>query len=59
MDPVTLLGLAAAAVSALLVAVGGGVRQVNQWETALKFTLGKLTGRVGPGSTSSCPASSA
>ena len=26
-----------------------GLRQVNQWETALKFTLGKFTGRLGPG----------
>lgn len=26
-----------------------GLRQVNQWETALKFTLGKFTGRAGPG----------
>jgi regulator of protease activity HflC (stomatin/prohibitin superfamily) len=25
------------------------VRQVNQWEVALKFTLGKLTGRMEPG----------
>lgn len=43
-------------VSALLVisvgALGvlfGGLRQVNQWETALKFTLGKFSGRAGPG----------
>jgi regulator of protease activity HflC (stomatin/prohibitin superfamily) len=27
------------------------IRQVNQWETALKFTLGKLSGRVEPGLT--------
>jgi len=32
-----------------LAALFGGLRQVNQWETALKFTLGRLTGRVGPG----------
>jgi len=25
------------------------IRQVNQWETGLKFTLGKLTGRADPG----------
>src|SRR5580704_565251 len=25
------------------------VRQVNQWEVALRFTLGKLTGRLEPG----------
>ncbi len=28
-----------------------GVKQVNQWETALKFTLGRLAGRVKPGLT--------
>ncbi|MFO0555403.1 MAG: SPFH domain-containing protein [Polyangiaceae bacterium] len=28
-----------------------GVRQINQWETALKFTLGKYAGRVEPGLT--------
>jgi regulator of protease activity HflC (stomatin/prohibitin superfamily) len=27
------------------------IRQVNQWEVALKFTLGKLSGRVKPGLT--------
>jgi regulator of protease activity HflC (stomatin/prohibitin superfamily) len=27
------------------------IRQVNQWETALRFTLGKLAGRVEPGLT--------
>jgi regulator of protease activity HflC (stomatin/prohibitin superfamily) len=27
------------------------IRQVNQWETALRFTLGKLSGRVEPGIT--------
>ncbi len=48
MDPVTLLGLAAASLTAL-VTVASGVRQVNQWETALKFTLGKLSGKAGPG----------
>ncbi|RYE95104.1 MAG: slipin family protein, partial [Myxococcales bacterium] len=25
------------------------VRQVNQWETGLKFTLGKFSGRMEPG----------
>jgi regulator of protease activity HflC (stomatin/prohibitin superfamily) len=25
------------------------IRQINQWETALRFTLGKLSGRVDPG----------
>jgi len=28
-----------------------GLRQINQWEVALRFTLGKLSGRVGPGLT--------
>jgi len=28
-----------------------GLRQVNQWEVALRFTLGKLSGRVEPGVT--------
>jgi regulator of protease activity HflC (stomatin/prohibitin superfamily) len=27
------------------------IRQINQWETALKFTLGKLAGKVEPGLT--------
>lgn len=31
------------------------VRQINQWETALRFTLGKLTGRVEPGLTFALP----
>ncbi|HZF48502.1 MAG TPA: SPFH domain-containing protein [Polyangiaceae bacterium] len=28
-----------------------GIRQINQWEVALRFTLGKLSGRVQPGIT--------
>jgi regulator of protease activity HflC (stomatin/prohibitin superfamily) len=48
MDPATVLGLAAAALTSFVV-LAGGLRQVNQWETALKFTLGKFTGRVDPG----------
>jgi regulator of protease activity HflC (stomatin/prohibitin superfamily) len=32
------------------------IRQVNQWETALKFTLGKLSGKVDPGLTVVWPA---
>jgi regulator of protease activity HflC (stomatin/prohibitin superfamily) len=28
-----------------------GVRQINQWETALRFTFGKLSGRAEPGLT--------
>jgi len=41
--------LGAAIFAALLVLLG--VKQVNQWETALKFTLGKFAGRVKPGLT--------
>jgi regulator of protease activity HflC (stomatin/prohibitin superfamily) len=48
MDPATFLGLAALGFSTLMITLGG-VRQVNQWESALKFTLGRFTGRVGPG----------
>ncbi|MGK3968840.1 SPFH domain-containing protein [Sorangium sp. So ce118] len=39
--------LAALAVTYLL----SGLRQINQWEVALRFTLGKLTARVSPGVT--------
>jgi regulator of protease activity HflC (stomatin/prohibitin superfamily) len=28
-----------------------GLRQINQWEVALRFTLGKFTGRIKPGLT--------
>jgi len=28
-----------------------GLRQINQWETGLRFTLGRFTGRVQPGPT--------
>jgi regulator of protease activity HflC (stomatin/prohibitin superfamily) len=47
MDPVSFFGLAATAVSAIVAA--RSLRQVNQWETGLRFTLGKYTGRVDPG----------
>lgn len=50
MDPLSALVLAFLGVTTLLV-VAGSIRQVNQWETALKFTLGKLSGRVEPGLT--------
>lgn len=33
-----------------------GIRQVNQWETALKFTMGKFAGTVEPGLTFVVPA---
>lgn len=32
-----------------------GLRQINQWEVALRFTLGKLSGRVQPGLTHFLP----
>ncbi len=32
-----------------------GLRQIDQWETALKFTLGKFSGRVEPGLTMILP----
>ncbi len=35
----------------LLIYILSGLRQIDQWETALKFTLGKFTGRVEPGLT--------
>ncbi|HEU4410196.1 MAG TPA: SPFH domain-containing protein [Polyangiaceae bacterium] len=49
MDP-----LAALVLLAPLVALGSlfglaGIRQVNQWEAGLKFTLGKFSGRSEPG----------
>ena len=46
----SVFSLAALGLTSLLVSLGS-IRQVNQWETALKFTLGKLTGRVSPGLT--------
>src|SRR6478752_334410 len=48
MDPAAVLGLTVTAIAAFLLGFGG-LRQVNQWETALKFTLGRFTGRAGPG----------
>ncbi|MEP7120915.1 MAG: SPFH domain-containing protein [Byssovorax sp.] len=35
----------------VLVYVLAGLRQINQWEVGLKFTLGKYSGRVEPGIT--------
>jgi regulator of protease activity HflC (stomatin/prohibitin superfamily) len=49
-DPITVvLGIPAAIVAAIYFL--RSIRQVNQWETALRFTLGKLSGRVDPGLT--------
>ncbi|WP_437925926.1 SPFH domain-containing protein [Sorangium sp. So ce291] len=47
MSSLVLVLLAALLVTYLL----SGLRQINQWEAALRFTLGKLTGRVSPGVT--------
>lgn len=44
---ITVLGLALLFV--LLIVAGRCVRQINQWETALKFTLGKFSGTLEPG----------
>jgi len=44
---VALLALGAFAVFYLF----AGLRQINQWETALRFTLGRYTGRLSPGLT--------
>lgn len=47
-DPFPFVLAIPAAAVALLYALRS-IRQVNQWETALRFTLGKLTGRMEPG----------
>ncbi len=49
-DPTSIIfGVPAAVVATIYLL--RSIRQVNQWENALKFTLGKLTGRVEPGLT--------
>jgi regulator of protease activity HflC (stomatin/prohibitin superfamily) len=53
MDPIYALSIPAAVVAAIYFM--RSIRQVNQWETALKFTLGKLTGKVEPGLTTVFP----
>src|SRR6516162_773578 len=47
-DPVPFF-LAIPAAFAAAVLLMRSIRQVNQWEVALRFTLGKLSGRVEPG----------
>src|SRR2546421_852799 len=44
----SLFGFVLFAVVASLLLLGA-LRQVNEWEVGLKFTLGRLTGKVGPG----------
>lgn len=48
MDPVGFVVLAAVGLIGMIIGARS-VRQINQWETGLKFTLGKFTGRAGPG----------
>ncbi|MCU0685123.1 MAG: SPFH domain-containing protein [Polyangiaceae bacterium] len=48
MDPVALVFLIPFLALASIFTLGG-MRQVNQWEAGLKFTLGRFTGRVEPG----------
>ena len=48
MDPATLAFLAVMMIVAALIAARS-VRQVNQWETGLKFTFGKFAGLAAPG----------
>jgi regulator of protease activity HflC (stomatin/prohibitin superfamily) len=48
MDPLTLLVLVPLGFLATIIA-SRSVRQINQWETGLVFTLGKLSGKAGPG----------
>lgn len=51
MDPSTAATLAAALPFALmlLALLARSIRQINQWETGLKFQLGKFVGRMEPG----------
>jgi regulator of protease activity HflC (stomatin/prohibitin superfamily) len=46
MDPI-LIALGATLIAYIL----SGLRQINQWEVALRFTLGKFSGRISPGVT--------
>jgi len=48
MDPASLVFMVAFLAIAALVAMRS-VRQVNQWETGLRFTFGKFAGLAGPG----------
>lgn len=48
MDPGSVVTLAALGIAAVLTAIRS-VRQVDQWETGLTFTLGKFTGKKSPG----------
>lgn len=46
-----LIPIAVVLLAFLLLMMLMGIKQINQWETALKFTLGKYSGRAEPGLT--------
>jgi regulator of protease activity HflC (stomatin/prohibitin superfamily) len=48
MDPVSVVVLSVVGITALLTAIRS-VRQIDQWEEGLTFTLGKFTGKKSPG----------
>lgn len=48
MDPISVVALTVLGVTGLITALRS-VRQVDQWEEGLTFTLGKFTGKKGPG----------
>jgi len=48
MDPVSLVVLAVLGVTGAITAMRS-IRQIDQWEEGLTFTLGKFTGKKGPG----------
>lgn len=48
MDPFSVVVLGVMGIAAAI-ATARSIRQINQWETGLKFTLGKFSGRANPG----------
>ena len=48
MDPISIVVLTVLGVTGVLTAIRS-VRQIDQWEEGLTFTLGKFTGKKGPG----------
>jgi regulator of protease activity HflC (stomatin/prohibitin superfamily) len=48
MDPISVVALTVLGITGLMTALRS-VRQVDQWEEGLTFTLGKFTGKKGPG----------
>lgn len=57
MNPEEVIGIGVAMIGAFFASIVAlrSIRQVNQWETALKFTLGKFSGKVDPGLTMVVP----